>query len=85
VDKNPLHAVWSSGFIPAKPYIHWLFFCAGFERERPLRRVNSPEAVFAGIPGTGTELATLTPPNPASIEDLRFSPFRGRCWAGVIN
>lgn len=37
VDKNRLHAVWSTDFGPARPYIRWLFLCAGLSGERLLR------------------------------------------------
>ena len=32
-----------------RPYIHWLFFCAGLQGERLLRCVNRAEAVFARV------------------------------------
>jgi hypothetical protein len=67
---------------PAKPYIHWLFLCASFQRKRLLRRVNRSEAVLARVrPLVIHRCLSL----PVPVNDVRrVKANSGKTWARLL-
>lgn len=67
MDESRLHAVWSLGIRLTRPYIRWLFFCAGFARQRLLRRVVNAVRRRAGVVSVINDLHPTLDGHPVSI------------------